>query len=125
MTTEHTSSDQVAAYVAGCEQAVADALEQCRATIYDPTAYAAALDYWRHVRVVARSAKLSAYGIECPNGCRNGQVWMGDTSGRYTATWTDCRHCNGVGKVLPDDPPARMPLTERDPDEAYDARHDR
>jgi hypothetical protein len=115
--------EQVAAYIAGCDAAVEEARLAMIPVLHNKAAYAQALAEWRRLRVIARYARLDAYGIECDHCEGTGEmVRFGGYDGPDRGT---CPCCHGDGRVLPAEAMAwTNRQTERDPDEAYDARFD-
>lgn len=98
-TTEYTSTDQVAHYIAGLDAAVEDARLHLATVLHDADAYTGALAKWRGLRVLAREARLNAYGVACP--CCDGAMEVRD--GRNPWDAKTCPACKGDGRVLPDE----------------------
>lgn len=113
---------QQQAYIAGCDQAVEDARLALRPVMHDAEAYREALAKWRGLRVLAREARLNAYGVDCP--CCLGAMEV--STGRTPWDAKTCPVCRGDGRLLPDEADSVTEWGERaDDDNAYDREGDR
>ena len=117
-----TSTEQ-AAYIAGLDAATEDARLHLATVMHDPAAYTGALAKWRGLRVLAREARLNAWGVDCP--CCLGAMEV--MYGRNPWDTKTCPVCKGDGRLLPDEADSVSEWGDRadDDDNAYDRAGDR
>lgn len=111
--TTHTSTEQTAQYIAGLDAAVEDARLAIREAIDDPTIYAVRMGRWRELRVLAREARLNAYGVPCP--CCDGAMEV--RTGRNPWDAQTCPVCKGDGRMLPGEAEGVPRWAEREDDD--------
>jgi hypothetical protein len=101
--TTFTAPEQQAAYIAGLDAAVEDARLHLATVLHDPAAYTGALAKWRGLRVLAREARLNAYGVPCEPCEGHGYYNEVDRHSSDGLTTFDCGACGGTGRVMPEE----------------------